>query len=649
MVARKIAAGEVIDRPNSVVRELLDNALDAGATRLDLSLENGGISRIRLVDNGIGMSREDLSLCCLPHATSKIETENDLMHIRSLGFRGEALSSIAASSRLDIISTRQGGTNRLTIREGKLTEPVPWRGEKGTIVEATDLFYSIPARRKFLKRPQSEGTLCRKTFLEKALPFPDIHFQLSMDGKVKMVLPPSSLKDRVAAAYGSAIPGGMLVQRQAVLEGFDITIVAGRPELNRNDRRYIQIFANKRRIDEYAFMQAVQYGYDEILPGGVFPVCFVFINVDPALVDFNIHPAKREARFRTGPQIHHELVSLIKDFLREFNTHMPEATLPGAHQMDLDGGTAAPSAPSGSPVPGEFPAAPRAVYKNRSSWTAPAAGSYAAAGGGSFSGGSAGSGGGRTSYPATSAAQTERFSRLVRETPPLRQEIAPPALESRTEGEESIRYMGQIMGVFLLAEVGTNLYIVDQHAAHEKILYERYKNDDPGVQELLIPLEFEVSGEESRFMEAQKSVFSELGVSFRKREESLYEITALPRAALSLENEIIDFLKCRKGSPAELQKNLYATMSCRNAIKEGDPIDPGAAMELLKGALALENPRCPPRQAALVPADPERTLQPGGAHRLADKLLQLGSARVGGILLQQGIHSLFRRILFPQG
>ena len=607
-VARKIAAGEVIDRPNSIVRELMDNAIDAGASRLDLNLENGGISRIRLVDNGMGMTREDMTLCCLPHATSKIESENDLMHIRSLGFRGEALSSIAASSRLDIISTRDSETHRLTIRDGKLTDPVPWRGERGTIIEASDIFYSIPARKKFLKRPQSEGTLCRKTFLEKAIPFPDVHFQLTMDGKVKLSLPPSSLKDRVAAAYGSAIPGGMLVQRQAVLDGFDITIVAGRPELNRSDRRYIQIFANNRRIDEYAFMQAVQYGYDEILPGGVFPVCFVFLNVDPALVDFNIHPAKREARFRTGPQIHHELVSLIKDFLREFSPLRPKSSTPEARQIDMNlndnnqaPGTEPPSPPSlnrpetGSP----------AVYKNTGSWPAPVS-----SGSGIRSYSDGGSGFTSRSYPATPSAQTERFTQLVRETPPLRQELRPtqpghaaaptaapssgadlPA-ESSPAGD-SIRFMGQIMGVFLLAEVGTDLYIVDQHAAHEKILYERYKGADPGVQELLIPLEFEVSEEEARFMEAQKGVFNKLGIYFRKREEDLYELTSLPRAALSLENQIIDFLKCRKGSPAELQKDLYATMSCRNAIKEGDPIDPGAAMELLKGALALENPRCP--------------------------------------------------------
>jgi len=577
-VARKIAAGEVIDRPDSIVRELMDNAIDAGSTRLDLSLEGGGIDRIRLVDNGSGMSREDLKLCCLPHATSKITTEDDLMTIRSLGFRGEALSSIAASSRLEITSSRGGESWKLSITDGRITEPVPWRGDKGTIVDTQDLFYSIPARRKFLKRPSSEGTLCRKTFLEKAIPFPDRHFQLTVEGKVRTVLTPSSLKDRVVSAHPEACPQRMMEERKTSMEGAEITIIAGRPEWNRSDRRYLQVYANNRRIDEYAFIQAMQYGYDELLPGGVFPVCFAFLKVDPALVDFNIHPAKREARFRNQGALHHELVALIKDFLREFRPVFPGSSLPGADQRELGR---------------EFAPASR-----RENWNISA--------GRTGSQGSAGMGRpvvGHRSYPATPEAQTRRFTELVRETPPLRTQLHPgesPVPESRErEREESeaaqseIRYMGQIMGVFLLAEVGDSLFIVDQHAAHEKLLFEKYKRETPPRQDLLIPFEFEASEEEVRFMEAHRNLFESLGIAFGPGQEGMWEITALPRAALSMEREIADFLKCRKGSPAELQKDLYATMSCRNAIKEGDAIDPGAALELLTHSLTLENPRCP--------------------------------------------------------
>ena len=473
-----------------------------------------------------------------------------------------------------------------------MSDPVPWRGAAGTIVDAADLFYSIPARRKFLKRPASEGTLCRKTFLEKALPFPDIHFQLSMNGKIRTVLPPSSLKERVCAAYGDACPSGMMEERKTEIDGAKITIIAGRPEWNRNDRRYMQVYANNRRIDEYAFVQAMQYGYDELLPGGVFPVCFAFLDVEPALVDFNIHPAKREARFRNQGVIHHELVSLIKDFLQEFRHVFPGTVLPGAKEQELEG-----LAP---PVVGS--PAPNAVAKQRMDWrpqtgALPAGGNYG--GSGTRRGSQA-----LHSYPATPEAQTRRFSELVRETAPLRSQLQPPSAAPRTEdsaapapltdvSRENIRYMGQIMGVFLLAEVGEALYIVDQHAAHEKLLYNRYRKETPVRQDLLIPYSFEAAEEEVRFMEAHRGLFEELGISFGPGPDEMWEIRALPRAALSMEKDIADFLKCRKGSPAELQKELYATMSCRNAIKEGDPIDPSAALELLSSALSLENPRCP--------------------------------------------------------
>ncbi len=553
-VARKIAAGEVIDRPNSVVRELMDNAIDAGAGRIDLFIEGGGIDHIRLVDDGMGMTLEDLKLCCLPHATSKITTERDLLGITSLGFRGEALSSIAASCRLEIVSTREGESHKLSIQDGKISPPIPWRGRGGTIIDAKDLFYSIPARRKFLKRPASEGNLCKKTFLEKALPFPDIHFQFSQNGKVHTLLPPSTLKERVNRAYPEGCPLNTLEEHQASFDGGTITLVLGRPEWNRRDKRYMQFYANKRRIDEYAFIQAMQYGYDEVLPGGVFPVCFAFVQVDPALVDFNIHPAKREARFRNKGEIHHIIVQMLKNFVGGFRVSYGSA--------------------QGQTTQREFPLSPPQPVRRSPTSSAEASHFQSLPGGPP-----------RT-YPATPEAQSQRFFQMVKETPPLRQELPLSA--------EGIRYIGQILKGFLLAEMGEALYIIDQHAAHERLLIERYKSEDPAPQTLLIPYEFEASPEEAHFMETHRELFQSLGISFRPTaQEGVWEITALPKAGMSLEKEISDYLKCRRGSPVELQKELYATMSCRNAIKEGDSIDPQAALALFEGLLTLESPRCP--------------------------------------------------------
>lgn len=316
-VARKIAAGEVIDRPFSLLRELMDNAVDAGADTIDVHLAGGGTRSVRVVDNGCGMEREDLELCFLPHATSKISEVEDLDRITSLGFRGEALSSIAACSRLRITSAvAEGEAFTIEVDNGKLLSLQPSKGRKGTVVEASDLFYSIPARKRFLKSDQAELSACRKLFAEKALAFPEISFRLFSEGELKLFLPASSLIDRVTASYPGQVHASMIHTIQGAGEGFHFTALGSGLSLYRKDRRYIHIYVNKRKIDEFSLVQAVSYGYGEYLPGGTFPVCFLFLEVDPERVDFNIHPAKKEVRFRGLKEIHHQVSSGIRDFLR---------------------------------------------------------------------------------------------------------------------------------------------------------------------------------------------------------------------------------------------------------------------------------------------------------------------------------------------
>jgi DNA mismatch repair protein MutL len=268
-VARRIAAGEVIERPASVVRELLDNAIDAGSQEISLYIEGGGIDRLRIVDNGMGMTGEELDLCWLPHATSKIRTVDDLNHVGTLGFRGEALSSVAACARMEIVSStvQTGSAERLLIQGGRKVLREGTAGTKGTVIDVADLFYSIPARKKFLKRASAEGNQCRKTFLEKALPFPKVGFRFFQDGKMSLYLPPSDLKKRVLSAYTALGPDKLFTHLHDEEEGFSLDIIAGGPEIHRRNRQQIHIFANNRRIDEYAFVQAAEYGYD----GGTIP------------------------------------------------------------------------------------------------------------------------------------------------------------------------------------------------------------------------------------------------------------------------------------------------------------------------------------------------------------------------------------------
>ena len=200
-VARKIAAGEVIDRPYAAVRELLDNAIDAGGSDITLSISGGGIEEIRVVDNGIGMNREDLELCWLPHATSKIRAVDDLEKVSTLGFRGEALSSLAACSRLEIVSSRENKALRIQIHGGKQVQFGPHQGAPGTTVSVRDLFFNMPARRRFLKSARAEAGLCRRIFVEKAAAHPELGFRLFADGVLKTYLPPDTAARRIAAAW----------------------------------------------------------------------------------------------------------------------------------------------------------------------------------------------------------------------------------------------------------------------------------------------------------------------------------------------------------------------------------------------------------------------------------------------------------------
>ena len=310
-VARKIAAGEVIDRPAAVVRELLDNAIDSGASRVAVEITGGGIEGIRVVDDGAGMTAEDLSISTKTHTTSKIAREDDLLELATLGFRGEALSSIQAVSRLEITTTRDG-------REAWRLEPsgiVPARLAGGTIVQVTGLFANFPARRQFLKRPAAETSLCKQTFLEKALPWPSVEFRLTIDGVLKSVLPPAeTLLARSLAAFEPKESESFFHEISGSGSGFTFRAVLGNPDVRRNDRRELMVFVNGRRIMEYGLLQAIEYGAEGHFPNGAHPFGLLFVTIDPALVDFNIHPAKREARFRDPGSLHHAVSSAVRDF-----------------------------------------------------------------------------------------------------------------------------------------------------------------------------------------------------------------------------------------------------------------------------------------------------------------------------------------------
>ena len=544
-VARRIAAGEVIDRPASVVRELLDNAIDAGSTEISVYIEEGGVGRIRVVDNGCGMSEKDIELCCLPHATSKIDTEEDLYRVTSLGFRGEALASIAAVSRLEITSkdTAEGAARKIVIHGGKTLSCTPAQGNRGTLVDVADLFYAIPARRRFIKSPSAETSQCKAVFLEKAAAFPGIAFKFFTDNTMKVFLPAAGLADRVSAAWGE-LDRSLLGIAAGSSEGFRLELVAGAPELARKDRRYIQIYVNRRRIWDYALLQGVEYTYSSWLPGGLYPACFVFIDIQPDLVDFNIHPAKKEVKIKNISELRHRLSEVLGSHLR---------------QLGLKSRAAAESQFPQPETGGEFPFAQELM---------PSA--Y---------------GGARTDLPHS----PRHYANSGFPSTGLQLgEAAPSFLPDK---KYDFIYRGQVFGLFLVAEKGGSLYLVDQHAAHERLIYETLAADTRS-QTLLIPHEFD-SGGEDETIERNAGEAAVLGITVKRLKGHTWSLTALPESYRGAEEEIIKTLSSCPDAAGELKKEIFASLSCKKAIKDGSPIDPLSACEIIEAAFGFENPRCP--------------------------------------------------------
>ncbi len=561
-VARKIAAGEVIERPQSVVRELLDNSLDAGATNIDVHLETGGNDLIRVSDNGSGMTREDLEQCYFPHATSKITTDDDLLSLRTLGFRGEALSSMAAISRLTVTSMPSlpaAVSHRIEVHGGKLIGVAPAAGGPGTTVEIASLFFNVPARKRFLKRAQSESALVRAVLVDRAVAFPEVIFRLFSGADLRLFLPAGGRTERITAAYPERTEPALLHSLTGSGDGFTFEIVAGEPSAPRKDRKQVQIFVNRRRIWEYALVQAVEYAYRDYLHGGLFPVAYLFLEVQPELVDFNIHPTKREARFRNLPDIHRRVVDALGSYLRMFDRASVLSTF----------GSDAPRLPHhGSETGSEGVAdSPWKPSTNDGGAVADGPGVLRQASGGWRS-----------------------LQRSGRSTHGVSYDLS-RSLELPDETSD-FRYLGQVFGLFLIVERDDKLFLVDQHAAHERIIYDRLREGSAG-QELLFPVHFGTDEDEDAVLERQMGELEKLGIEIRRTGPESWDLVSVPASIGIPAEELIDMIRDLAARPADFSRELYASMSCRAAIMDGDVISRATAMSIISDALTLTNPRCP--------------------------------------------------------
>lgn len=559
-VARKIAAGEVIDRPAAVVRELLDNAIDSSADSITVEIEEGGIASVRVSDNGSGMTRDDLAICARPHTTSKIRCEDDLLALSTLGFRGEALASIAAVSKLTITTTRDG-REAWELCEGAIK---PSRLARGTVVHSRDLFGNFPARRKFLKRQSAETSMCRQIFMEKALAWPSVSFRLVTDGQNRMILPATERQlERVIAAASPQEPDSFFYEQRGNGQGFAFTLILGSPEARRSDRKDLMVFVNGRRINEYSLVQAIEYGSEGHFPNGGHPFAFLFVSIDPSLVDFNIHPAKREVRFRDAGELHKAVSSTTREFYRRYEVARIASSASGDLTLtQLFGGAS--SLPENAPLADE--ALPR--------------------------------------YHATSAlydqagfAQTA-FARATF----ARAALAPSATDNPSErGEPSpaepsgpFRILGQTLGTFIAVERGGSLYLIDQHAAHERILYDELCERKGHRQELMVPYRVETdTEEENAALRERASELSAAGFSLEEEGTGTWLVTAVPERWKGTEDDLREGLVSARSGPEALLSRLFALAACRAAVKDGDVIDADAARRIVSKAFELREPVCP--------------------------------------------------------
>lgn len=606
-VARKIAAGEVIDRPASIVREMMDNAVDSGASRIDVEIEGGGIEKIRIRDNGCGMSREDLEACARPHATSKIQSEEDLLNLTTLGFRGEALSSMAAVSRLQIMSG-QWKMNASTTENHILTPCAP---VTGTIVQTAALFENFPARRSFLKRPASEGMMCRNTFVEKALPRPDIEFSFTTDGIEKLRLKATdSLAKRFTEGmelYDSTdlfyeIKGSSNDREKS----WSFTLVIGEPSVFRSNRKDIYIYVNGRRITEYSLVQAIEYGCTGYFPNGSHPVACLFARMNPSLVDFNIHPAKKEAKFKDLGPLHHAVSSQTKSFFRQYG--LKNIVLQAGSYDTEDKGYAENLLEQEPPRHGELevespsygpssrPVADTAAARYLGCGSSPRSRrSYNDIGRGSFFPKSYGK-----EEPGAPSFYTKDFRQgleaVSEKTYPAQTEtqFKPNYVEKSGEDMGGVRYVGSALGTFIIAQKDDTLYIIDQHAAHERYLYDKLMEEAGQRQELLVPYTVRTeSVADDNYIEAIQDKLAEAGFTGSKKEDGVWEFTSVPVRWKGTEADLAKDLLDRRISPTDMINAVAASTACRSAVMDGTVLDSSMAAWLCKAALELPDPHCP--------------------------------------------------------
>ncbi len=599
-LAEQIAAGEVVERPSSVVKELVENAIDAGASSVTVEIKNGGVTFLRVTDNGSGIEREDVPKAFLSHATSKLLTLDDLHSIHTLGFRGEALASIASVSRVSVLTRTRGeeiGT-RYEIQGGEAGEPEDAGCPVGTTIVVRDLFYNTPARMKFLKKDVTEANAVAGAVDRLALSHPEVSFRLIREGRQTLLTPgDGKLRSAVYAVYGRDFASG-LVEADYSLAGVTVKGLVSKPAHSRANRNMQHFFINGRFVKTRTAMAALEEAYKNSIMAGKFPACVLEIDLPPEQLDVNVHPAKIEVRFANEKAVFEAVYYAAKNALaagdtrpmaNPFRTSALRGEAP--KQMELGGEASSVSPPSAlnsgvrlrppelsvqTDAPPVLRSSRAILYKTKGDEEPP----------------------------------LEAAPSVPEQAQPVTEAIAPPRIPEKEKAPkedekridpESIRFIGELFSTYILAQEGNRFLIVDKHAAHERILFERLstREREADRQLMLEPVSVALSKEEYDVLLSHRELLARCGLETEDFGGGTLLVRSVP---LLLSREDVSalltelagkLLEHRRDATFDKLDWLYHSIACRAAIKAGDQTSELELKRLLAQVLGEDVRYCP--------------------------------------------------------
>ncbi len=571
-LVNKIAAGEVIERPASVVKELVENAVDAGATRIDVVIEDGGMKRIAVTDNGSGMGPEDLAKAFIPHATSKIASDEELFNIFTMGFRGEALASIASIAHARIVTRLTGQPDGWEIESsGETTGEVrPAAGAEGTSIFIDDLFFNTPARRKFLRKASTEYGHIAEQITRLALPHPHIAFTLSHNGRETMNLPTTdSTAQRISDLLGADV-AGELIPIAAGDEALSVAGLISTPAAARASSKWQYVFLNGRYVRDRLLGHALKEAYRGLVDPRRFPLVFAFIQIHPEDVDVNVHPTKIEVRFRNGQAVHSALLTAMRDALNRTQLN-PSVHLPPA-EMDEQADT--PQGEQRQSLRQALTDFFRTTPKPQPSLAFPAT-------------------------PPANPSTTPTPGAIPSSDTPAPTWGAPDGAP-QPAGPTGPYPVFQLANTYIVAATDDGVEIVDQHALHERILYNEFRSrltEEPlEAQPLLIPATVTVTAHEADLLAGEAELLARIGISIGPFGPDTVAIQRFPTLLTARRTDPAEFLRALLDRLAEDEtadsehflEDLLEVMACKAAIKAGDPLSDTEMLALLARRAGVE-------------------------------------------------------------